>query len=46
MDGNAKITKGYHLLRKYVIHAVGPRWRNGICSGFRTAACPDAGDAE
>jgi O-acetyl-ADP-ribose deacetylase (regulator of RNase III) len=27
--GNAKITKGYRLPCKYVIHAVGPRWQDG-----------------
>ena len=27
--GSAKITKGYRLPCKYVIHAIGPRWRDG-----------------
>ena len=27
--GDAKITKGYNLPAKYVIHAVGPVWNNG-----------------
>ena len=28
--GSAKITKGYRLPAKYVIHAVGPRYRDGL----------------
>ena len=27
--GEAKITKGYHLPAKWVIHAVGPIWQGG-----------------
>jgi len=33
--GDAKITRGYRLPAKYVIHAVGPVWRGG---GFHEAA--------
>ena len=28
--GSAKITKGYRLPARHVIHAVGPRWRGGM----------------
>ncbi len=27
--GDAKITRGYNLPARYVIHAVGPRWKGG-----------------
>ncbi|HEY0483566.1 MAG TPA: O-acetyl-ADP-ribose deacetylase [Kofleriaceae bacterium] len=38
--GNAKLTGGYNLPAKYVIHAVGPRW-NGGTNGERAklASC-------
>src|SRR5205807_3706687 len=42
--GSAKITKGYRLPAKHVIHAVGPVWRGGhereddlLASCYRTA---------
>lgn len=28
--GEAKITKGYHLPSKFVIHTVGPKWKDGL----------------
>jgi O-acetyl-ADP-ribose deacetylase (regulator of RNase III) len=30
--GNSKITKGYHLTAKFVIHTVGPVWNNGTAN--------------
>lgn len=44
MTGSAKITRGYRLPAKHVIHAVGPVWRGGtageddlLASCYRTA---------
>jgi O-acetyl-ADP-ribose deacetylase (regulator of RNase III) len=30
--GDARITKGYRLPARFVIHAVGPIWRDGTCN--------------
>ena len=48
--GSAKITRGYHLPAKHVIHAVGPVWHGGhegeddlLASCYRTALTLAAG---
>jgi O-acetyl-ADP-ribose deacetylase len=38
VTGQAKITKGYHLPAKYIIHTVGPVWGNGECGEERLLA--------
>jgi O-acetyl-ADP-ribose deacetylase (regulator of RNase III) len=30
--GDARITKGYRLPARFIIHTVGPVWRDGICN--------------
>ncbi|GBD43685.1 O-acetyl-ADP-ribose deacetylase [bacterium HR40] len=53
--GDAKLTRGYRLKAKYVIHAVGPVWRGGeggedqlLASAYRRAleVARDRGDIE
>ena len=36
--GEAKLTRGYKLKAKYVIHTVGPVWRDGISDEHRSLA--------
>ena len=35
--GEAKITKGYRLKARHVIHTVGPVWHGGTCERARAA---------
>ncbi|MBU3806488.1 MAG: O-acetyl-ADP-ribose deacetylase [Candidatus Fournierella pullistercoris] len=37
--GDAKITRGYNLPCRYVIHTVGPRWKGGRYGERQTLAC-------
>jgi O-acetyl-ADP-ribose deacetylase len=36
--GEAKLTRGYHLPARFVIHTVGPIWRGGKCGEARILA--------
>src|ERR687898_1729517 len=38
VTGDAKITRGYRLLAKHVIHTVGPVWRGGAADEDRLLA--------
>ena len=34
--GEARLTRGYRLPARYVIHTPGPIWRGGRCGGLRS----------
>src|SRR5258705_11915153 len=41
--GDAKITRGYRLAAKHVIHTVGPVWNGGAAGGRPAPAPPSLG---